>query len=180
MKNLLYSKNLILKNLSDEKFKIFEMVGDNQIQTSLDVKTDVRDSSINDSIFFNSSISVDVISLIFVIGTLFLAICLYLRSTKEFRCSKKKLRSCYDYWKEVKCLMRILCVKVIWEAEALIFQNSPGKLMNNVKPNICGNVFTEDLQLFADQVLICFTNSALMRLFIVLRNELINCYSVKN
>ena len=75
--------------------------------------------------------------------------------------------------------MRILCVKVIWEAEALIFQNSSGKFMNIVKSYICGNVFTEDLQLFADQVLICFANSALMRLFIVLRNELINCYSVK-
>ena len=91
MKNLLYSKNLILKNLSDEKFKIFEMVGDNQIQTSLDVKTDVRDSSINDSIFFNSSISVDVISLIFVIGTLFLAICLYLRSTKRIAMLEKEI-----------------------------------------------------------------------------------------
>ena len=75
--------------------------------------------------------------------------------------------------------MRILCVKVIWEAEALIFQNSPGKFMNIVKSYICGNVFTEDLQLFADLVLICFANSALKRLFIVLRNELIDCYSVK-
>ena len=70
-------------------------------------------------------------------------------------------------------------LKVIWEAEELIFQNSSGKFMNIVKSYICGNVFTEDLQLFADQVLICFANSALMRLFIVLRNELINCYSVK-
>ena len=98
---------------------------------------------------------------------------------KELRFLKKKSRSCYDYWKEVKCLMRILCVKVIWEAEALIFQNSSGKFMNIVISYICGNVFTEDLQLFADQVLICFANSALMRLFIVLRNELIDCYSVK-
>ena len=48
------------------------MVGDNNIRTNLDVRTDVRDSSINDSIFYNSSVSVDVISLIFVVGILFL------------------------------------------------------------------------------------------------------------
>ena len=52
---------------------------------------------------------------------------------KELQFLRKKSRSCYDYWKEVKCLMRILCVKVIWEAEALIFQNSSGKFMNVVK-----------------------------------------------
>ena len=51
------------------------MVGDNQIQTDLDVRTNVQDSSINDSIFFSSSVSVDVISLLLVIGTLFQAIC---------------------------------------------------------------------------------------------------------
>ena len=67
------------------------MVGDNQIQTSLDVRTDVQDSSINDSIFFNSSISVDVISLLFVIGTLFLVICLYLRSTKRISMLEKEM-----------------------------------------------------------------------------------------
>ena len=49
--------------------------------------------------------------------------------------------------------MKILCVKVIWEAETLIFQSIPGKFMSNVKPNICGNVFTEGFWLFADQVL---------------------------
>ena len=59
------------------------MVGDNDIRTNLDVRTDVRDSSINDSIFYNSSISVDVISLIFVVGILFLVIGLYLRLTKR-------------------------------------------------------------------------------------------------
>ena len=59
------------------------MVGDNEIRTNLDVRTDVRDSSINDSIFYNSSISVDVISLIFVVGILFLVIGLYLWSTKR-------------------------------------------------------------------------------------------------
>ena len=59
------------------------MVGDNDIRTNLDVRTDVRDSSINDSIFYNSSISIDVISLICVIGILFLVIGLYLRLVKR-------------------------------------------------------------------------------------------------
>ena len=67
------------------------MVGDNQIRTDLDVRTDVRDSSINDSIFFNSSISIDVISLIFVVGTLFLVISLYLRSTKRISILEKEI-----------------------------------------------------------------------------------------
>ena len=59
------------------------MVGDNDIRTNLNVRTDVRDSSINDSIFYNSSISIDVISLICVIGILFLVIGLYLRLVKR-------------------------------------------------------------------------------------------------
>ena len=67
------------------------MVGDNQIQTDLDVRTNVQDSSINDSIFFSSSVSVDVISLLLVIGTLFLAICLYLRSTKRISMLEKEM-----------------------------------------------------------------------------------------
>ena len=67
------------------------MVGDNEIRTNLDVRTDVRDSSINDSIFYNSSISVDVISLIFVVGILFLVIGLYLRLTKRISVLEKEI-----------------------------------------------------------------------------------------
>ena len=67
------------------------MVGDNDIRTNLDVRTDVRDSSINDSIFYNSSISVDVISLIFVVGILFLVIGLYLRLTKRISVLEKEI-----------------------------------------------------------------------------------------
>ena len=59
------------------------MVGDNDIDTNLSVRTDVRDSSINDSIFYNSSISIDVISLICVVGILFLVIGLFLRLVKR-------------------------------------------------------------------------------------------------
>ena len=59
------------------------MVGDNDIDTNLSVRTDVRDSSINDSVFYNSSISIDVISLICVVGILFLVIGLFLRLVKR-------------------------------------------------------------------------------------------------
>ena len=59
------------------------MVGDNDIDTSVSVRTDVRDSSINDSVFYNSSISIDVISLISVVVILFLVIGLFLRLVKR-------------------------------------------------------------------------------------------------
>ena len=59
------------------------MVGDNDIDTSVSVRTDVRDSSINNSVFYNSSISIDVISLICVVGILFLVIGLFLRLVKR-------------------------------------------------------------------------------------------------
>ena len=59
------------------------MVGDNDIDTSVSVRTDVQDSSINDSVFYNSSISIDVISLICVVGILFLVIGLFLRLVKR-------------------------------------------------------------------------------------------------
>ena len=59
------------------------MVGDNDIDTSVSVRTDVRDSSINDSVFYNSSISIDVISLISAVVMLFLVIGLFLRLVKR-------------------------------------------------------------------------------------------------
>ena len=71
--------------------------------------------------------------------------------------------------------MKILCVKVIWEAETLIFQNSSGKFMNVVKSYICDNVFIEDLQIFADPVPICFASSAWETL--CFENELIDWVS---
>ena len=59
------------------------MTMDNDIDTSVNVRTDVRDSSINDSVFYSSSISVDVICLISVIAMLFLTIGLFLRLVKR-------------------------------------------------------------------------------------------------
>ena len=59
------------------------MTMDNDIDTSLNIRTDVKDSSINDSVFYNSSISKDVITLISVVAMLFLMIGLFLRLVKR-------------------------------------------------------------------------------------------------
>ena len=59
------------------------MTMDNDIDTSINVRTDFRDSSINDSVFYSSSISIDVICLISVIAMLLLTIGLFLRLVKR-------------------------------------------------------------------------------------------------
>ena len=59
------------------------MTLDNDIDTSINVKSDYRDSSINDSVFFSSSISIDVICLISVIAMLLWTIGLFLRLIKR-------------------------------------------------------------------------------------------------
>ena len=56
---------------------------DNDIDTSINVRTDFRESSINDSVFYSSSISIDVICLISVIAMLLLTIGLFLRLVKR-------------------------------------------------------------------------------------------------
>ena len=61
------------------------MTMDNDIDMSINVRTDFRDSSINDSVFYNSSISIDVICLISVIAMLLLTIRLFLRLVKRIR-----------------------------------------------------------------------------------------------
>ena len=67
------------------------MTMDNDIDTSVNVRTDVRDSSINDSVFYNSSISIDVISLISVVAMLFLMIGLFLRLVKRISVLESKI-----------------------------------------------------------------------------------------
>ena len=59
------------------------MTLDNDIKTSVNLRSDYSDSSINDSVFFNSSISIDVVCLIAVIVVLLLTIGLFLRLTKR-------------------------------------------------------------------------------------------------
>ena len=73
-------------------FKDFQFIGshfqrimtlDNDIKTSVNLRSDYSDSSINDSVFFNSSISIDVVCLIAVIVVLLLTIGLFLRLSKR-------------------------------------------------------------------------------------------------
>ena len=59
------------------------MALDNDIKTSVNLRSDYSDSSINESVFFNSSISIDVVCLIAVIVVLLLTIGLFLRLTKR-------------------------------------------------------------------------------------------------
>ena len=59
------------------------MTLDNDIQTNLNLKSDYRDSSINDSVFFSSSISIDVICLVAVIVVLLMTIGFFLRLSKR-------------------------------------------------------------------------------------------------
>ena len=55
------------------------MTLDNNIDTNINLISDYRDSSINDSVFFSSSISIDVICLVAVIIVLLLTIGFFLR-----------------------------------------------------------------------------------------------------
>ena len=59
------------------------MTLDNDIKTSVNLRSDFSDSSINDSVFFNSSISIDVLCLIAVIVVLLLTIGFFLRLSKR-------------------------------------------------------------------------------------------------
>ena len=59
------------------------MTLDNDIKTNLNLRSDYRDSSINDSVFFSSSISNDVICLVAVIIVLLLTIGFFLRLSER-------------------------------------------------------------------------------------------------
>ena len=59
------------------------MTLDSSVDTKIDLKSDYQNSSINDSIFFNSSFSIDVFCLIAVFVVLLLTIALYLRLSKR-------------------------------------------------------------------------------------------------
>ena len=59
------------------------MTLDNNVKTSVNLKSEFSDPSINDSVFFNSSISIDVVCLIAVIVVLLITIGLFLRLTKR-------------------------------------------------------------------------------------------------
>ena len=61
------------------------MVGDNKINTQLDLKSYVEDSSINDSVLISSSISLDVVCGIGVVFAILLTVLLFLRNAKKIR-----------------------------------------------------------------------------------------------
>ena len=67
------------------------MTLDNDIQTNVNLKSDYRDSSINDSVFFSSSISIDVICLVAVIIVLLLTIGFFLRLSKRIIVLENKI-----------------------------------------------------------------------------------------
>ena len=61
------------------------MVGDSKINTQVDLKSIVEDSSINDSVFISSSISLDVVIGIGVIIAIILSILLFFRNAKKIK-----------------------------------------------------------------------------------------------
>ena len=61
------------------------MVGDNQIDTKLNVRHHIENNSVNDSVFYNSSISLDVICASGIILVILLAVLLFLRNAKKIR-----------------------------------------------------------------------------------------------
>ena len=61
------------------------MVGDNKIDTQLDLRSHVEDNSINDSIFISSSISLDVVCGIGLVFAIILTVLLFLRNAKKIR-----------------------------------------------------------------------------------------------
>ena len=61
------------------------MVGDSKINTQVDLKSYVEDSSINDSVFISSSISLDVVIGLGVIFAIILSILLFFRNAKKIK-----------------------------------------------------------------------------------------------
>ena len=61
------------------------MTLDNKIRTNLNLSSQYENNSINDSVFFNSSISVDVICVSGLIIVVLIAVLLFLRLSKRLR-----------------------------------------------------------------------------------------------
>ena len=61
------------------------MTLDNKINTKVNLSSEYQNNSINDSVFFNSRISVDVICLVSLIIVVLLAIGLFLRLSKRLK-----------------------------------------------------------------------------------------------
>ena len=61
------------------------MTLDNKIKTNLNLSSHYENNSVNDSVFFNSSISVDVICVSGLIVVVLIAVLLFLRLSKRLR-----------------------------------------------------------------------------------------------
>ena len=59
------------------------MTLDSSINTKVDLRSEYQNSSINDSVFFNSSISVDVVCLVSLIVVILVSVGLFLRLSKR-------------------------------------------------------------------------------------------------
>ena len=59
------------------------MTLDSSINTKVNLQSKYQNSSINDSVFFNSSISVDVVCLVSLIVVIFMSVGLFLRLSKR-------------------------------------------------------------------------------------------------
>ena len=85
------------------------MTLDNKIKTNLNLSSQYENNSINDSVFFNSSISVDVICVSGLIIVVLIAVLLFLRLSK-------RLRQVED---EIVIVLRLLRRKSDWTGETL-------------------------------------------------------------
>ena len=61
------------------------MVADNDIETNLNLSSHYENNSVNDGVFFNSSISVDVICVSGLIVVILIAVLSFLRLSKKIR-----------------------------------------------------------------------------------------------
>ena len=67
------------------------MTLDNKIKTNLNLSSHYENNSVNDSVFFNSSISVDVICVSGLIIVVLIAVLLFLRLSKRLRQIKDEI-----------------------------------------------------------------------------------------
>ena len=67
------------------------MTLDNKIKTNLNLSSHYENNSVNDSVFFNSSISVDVICVSGLIIVVLIAVLLFLRLSKRLRQVKDEI-----------------------------------------------------------------------------------------
>ena len=138
------------------------MVGDNDIDTSVSVRTDVRDSSINDLVFYNSSISIDVISLICVVGILFLVIGLFLRLVKRISVLEIEITVILRLLRRSQVFLKNQCARNL-RGRRTHFLDQPRKILRHLKPYIffSESVYRGFYQTADPALNFCFASEAL-------------------